>query len=464
MGGLSVVNGCVLAQSAVTFPSKADVFYTVPSGRRSLVGSGLKVNAVELSTAGAYEILATEDTSVIGKSHTGSAPDLNDGLSTMVAAYDDAASRDNVHADRKNVGGGTLGGAFGGVTARLTPGVYTFTTDVSIASNIYIDGTGTEAGQGDTDVFIMQIKGDLVQADHINVYLSNGALAKNIFWQVEGSVTVGAGAHMAGILMVKTDVLFGTDSSMDGRVLSQSKTSKLPTTIAEPSVCGGDVFNPDSNPHISPPGLSCCPLAPDCTMDMGKTGDTICPGTAAVALMGSKTQGGIAIPSGSHIEDIIYGLSFSGDSNAPEVSFKVDNPFDVDVAMYLEYEKKVGSHGAKDPACAKDPALGHCKTDALEITAACMRPLNEAPFAVFSVFFVSTDPCFGVGSDSLPPFECCEQEEDTLNNPFVKYTFKILCECPATQRRLAHHNKTHKPLKKSVDFLRGRTNHFHDSL
>jgi hypothetical protein len=186
---------------------------------------------------------------------------------------------------------------------------------------------------------------------------------------------------------------------------------------------------------------------------MSKTGDTVCPNdTEAVVLIGTKTEGGSVVPSGSHIDDIIYGLSFTGDSNAPEVSFKVNNPFSVPVDMYVEYEQKVGSHGAKDPACAKDTELGHCKVDALEITAACMNPLNEIPFAIFSVYFVSTDACFGVGTTSSPPFECCAQEADTLNDPFVKYTFKIMCECPVTQRRLG------------LDFLRGRKNPFHDSL
>jgi hypothetical protein len=451
MGGLSVVNGCVLAQSAITFPSKADVFYTVPSDRRSLAST--KEDAVELSAAGDYQILAVQSTSILGNSYTGTESDhLTAALSAMATAYDDAASRANNDAARINLGGGILGGAFGGVSARLTPGVYTFDTGVSITSNLYFEGTGTSAGQGDTDVFIIQIAGNLVQSANFNVYVLNGALAKNIFWQVEGSVTVGKGAHMAGILLVSTDAIFETDSSLDGRVLSKALATKNPPTAAEPSVCGGDVHNPDSNPHISSPGLSCCEVASDCAMDMGKTSDTICPGTEGVVLIGSKTEGGSAIPSGSHVEDIIYNLSFSGDSNAPEVSFKVDNPFNFNVDTYVEHEIKVGSLGAKDPACLNDINSGHCDTEATEITAACMSRPNEIPFAVVSVYFVSNDPCFGEGTVSAPPFECCEQTDATLDYPYVKYTFKILCECPATQRLLG------------FDFLRGRNNHFHDSL
>jgi hypothetical protein len=461
-GADSHIYGCVLAQTAITFPSHSEVTWPLDaSGRRSL--AGVKQVNPDLKTAGDYESLAKTAPSSLGQTYI----NTNDGSATapnghtsgaivaMEAAYADVADRPNDDSARIDLGDGILGGAYGGLAAKLTPGIYTFNTGVSVTGDIYIEGTGTAEGegQGDTDVFIIQVKGNLVQSSKYNMYLLNGALAKNIFWQVEGSVTVGAGAHMAGILLANTDVTFGTDSSLDGRVLSLAGITKLPSTIAEPSVCRGDVENPDSNPHISAPGLTCCPEAPECVLAMSKTGDTVCPNdTEAVVLIGTKTEGGSVVPSGSHIDDIIYDISFSGDSIAPEVSFKVNNPFSVPVDMYVEHDKKVGSLGAKDPSCSKDLDLGPCKTDALDITAACMRPSNELSFAVVSVYFVSTEACFGEGSDATGPFVCCEQPESTKGDPFVKYTFKILCECPVTSRRLG------------FDFLRGRNNHFHDSL
>jgi hypothetical protein len=66
--------------------------------------------------------------------------------------------------------------------------------------------------------------------------LTNGALAKNIFWQVAGHVTVGAGAHMEGILLVKTDVLLETHASMNGRVLTQTACNLQMATITEPAL------------------------------------------------------------------------------------------------------------------------------------------------------------------------------------------------------------------------------------
>jgi hypothetical protein len=158
---------------------------------------------------------------------------LTTAVSDMEAAYTDAAGRPNTDAARMNLGGGTLGGVFGGPTAPLTPGVYTFGTDVTIGERIYYEGTGVGIGQGETDVFIMQIQGNLLI--NKNVILTNGALAKNIFWQVTGHVVVEAGAHLEGVVLVKTDALFKTGSSLDGRVLAQTACNLQSATITQPA-------------------------------------------------------------------------------------------------------------------------------------------------------------------------------------------------------------------------------------
>jgi hypothetical protein len=152
---------------------------------------------------------------------------LTTAVSNMETAYTDAAGRVNPDAARINIGGGILGGDFGGETNKLTPGVYTFGTDVSIAADIFFDGS-------DTDIFIIQMTGDLIQAAGTSVILANGALAKNIFWQVASKVVVGAGAHLEGILLVNTSVLFETESSLNGRVLAQTRCDLRVARIVQP--------------------------------------------------------------------------------------------------------------------------------------------------------------------------------------------------------------------------------------
>jgi hypothetical protein len=106
----------------------------------------------------------------------------------------------------------------------LYPGVYTFNAGVGITSGeVTFDG-----GNVPNAVFIIQVNGNFLQAAGTMVKLSGGALAKNIFWQVTGTVTVNGGAtvgaHLEGIVLAKTAVTFITESSLNGRIFSQSMT------------------------------------------------------------------------------------------------------------------------------------------------------------------------------------------------------------------------------------------------
>ena len=150
-------------------------------------------------------------------------------VSTMEAAYTDAAGRVNPDATRINLGGGVLGGVGpGGEDDPLTPGVYTFGSDVNLNADVYFEGS-------DTDVFIIQMTGNLVQTASYAVNLVGGAKPENIFWQVAGYVEVDTGAHMEGIILVKTKVDFKPDSSLNGRILTQTACDLQSATITEPA-------------------------------------------------------------------------------------------------------------------------------------------------------------------------------------------------------------------------------------
>ena len=151
---------------------------------------------------------------------------LTAAVSDMQTAYAAAAGRG---ADANVNGGQTFNelkkGDISGET--LTPGVYTFTPDIIINADIYLDGT-------DEDVFILRTAGSLLLAAKKCVILSGGAQAKNIFWQVAGQVIVGTGAHLEGVLLVKTAVVFNTGASLNGRILTQTACTLQMATITEP--------------------------------------------------------------------------------------------------------------------------------------------------------------------------------------------------------------------------------------
>jgi predicted acyltransferase (DUF342 family) len=67
-----------------------------------------------------------------------------------------------------------------------------------------------------------------------NVILAGGALARNIFWQVSGAVTIGANTHFEGIILSQTSITFGNLSSINGRLLAQSAVILDATTVTTP--------------------------------------------------------------------------------------------------------------------------------------------------------------------------------------------------------------------------------------
>jgi hypothetical protein len=138
----------------------------------------------------------------------------------MTTAYNDASARVASGGAYENVRAGAIGGLDFG------PGVYTFSTGISITSDIKFSGTAT-------DIFIMKTAGSISQAAGTRVVLGGNARAENIFWAVAGTVSVGAGSHMKGTLLVATTVTFITDSSLEGRILSQTAVALQMATIKE---------------------------------------------------------------------------------------------------------------------------------------------------------------------------------------------------------------------------------------
>lgn len=147
--------------------------------------------------------------------------DLTTAVLNMQTAYTDAAGRTATSAMTTNVGAGTL------TSLILAPGVYEWGTAVSIPTDLTLNGSAT-------DVWIMKVAGTLNMADNMSVFLTGGALPQNVFWQVSGGVTMGAGTHFEGIVLGQTAITFGDLASIDGRLLAQTAVSLGATTVTVP--------------------------------------------------------------------------------------------------------------------------------------------------------------------------------------------------------------------------------------
>jgi hypothetical protein len=132
---------------------------------------------------------------------------LTSAVLGMQTAYTDAASR--THPDFLNLHSGNLG------SQTLVPGLYQWGTGVTIPADVTISGAAT-------DVWIFQISNNLDISTGKRVILGGAAQAKNIYWQVAGSVTIHANAHMEGVIMSKTGITLQTAASLHGRALAQT--------------------------------------------------------------------------------------------------------------------------------------------------------------------------------------------------------------------------------------------------
>jgi hypothetical protein len=146
---------------------------------------------------------------------------MTTAIGDMATAYSDAASRATPNSSE--LGAGQIGGL------TLVPGLYKWGTDVLISTNVTLSG-------GPNDVWIFQIAGDLIQANNINVTLIGGAVPKNVFWQVAGSVSIGSNAHMEGIILCETAIHLGTGASANSRLLSQTAVTLMQNVVTPPAL------------------------------------------------------------------------------------------------------------------------------------------------------------------------------------------------------------------------------------
>jgi hypothetical protein len=144
---------------------------------------------------------------------------LTKAVANMQTAYTNAAGRTNPNF--VNLGAGHIGGL------TLAPGLYKWTTAVSIATNLTLSG-------GADDVWIFQIAGILTQASATKVILKGGARPENVFWQTAGAVAVGTTAHFEGTILAKTKIAMKTGASANGRLLAQTAVTLQQNAVTRP--------------------------------------------------------------------------------------------------------------------------------------------------------------------------------------------------------------------------------------
>jgi hypothetical protein len=209
-------NYVILAQSAINNGSTSAV-----TGDMALSPAATSyITGLALTNATGY----ATSTQVTGKVYAADMADptpinLTSAVADMLLAYTDAAGRPS--PDFSELGTGNIGGK------TLSPGLYKWTSSVTLPSNVTISG-------GADDVWIFQISGDLLMSSAVKITLAGGAQAKNIFWQVAGQATFGTSSHFEGIILSKTGITFQTSASINGRALAQTAVILDSNAVTKP--------------------------------------------------------------------------------------------------------------------------------------------------------------------------------------------------------------------------------------
>ena len=117
----------------------------------------------------------------------------------------------------------------------LTPHTYLLNAATVFTGNVYLNAEGNSNA-----VFVIQINGALSTSTYSNVILINGAQAKNVFWKIEGAVTLNNYSTFNGTIVCNNGALgaINTGVTIDGRLLTT--TGALTTTAITsmiPSAC-----------------------------------------------------------------------------------------------------------------------------------------------------------------------------------------------------------------------------------
>lgn len=145
---------------------------------------------------------------------------MSTAVSDMETAFVDAAGR--TIPDTTELNAGNLGGL------TITAGLHKWSTGVTIPTDLMLSGSAT-------DVWIFQIAQTLDISSATSIVLLGDAKPANIFWQVEGQVTLGTDSIFKGNILCKTAIVLNTGATLSGRALAQMAVTLIANIVSIPT-------------------------------------------------------------------------------------------------------------------------------------------------------------------------------------------------------------------------------------
>jgi hypothetical protein len=116
-----------------------------------------------------------------------------------------------------------MAAALGGLT--LQPGVHCTAAAAGLTGELFLDALGDPNAS-----FVIRIGAALTTAAASKVTLLNQAQAKNVYWVIGSSTTLGANSFMKGNMIAATTITFGAGVDLVGRALARDGAVTLGTS------------------------------------------------------------------------------------------------------------------------------------------------------------------------------------------------------------------------------------------
>jgi hypothetical protein len=160
-----------------------------------------------------------------GSTTTGFPPCTITGLTHLADATSDSAQQALTVTYNALAGmacGTTITADMGGTT--IPAGVYCSTSSIGVTGTLTLDGGGDANA-----LFVIQAASTLTTGTIANIALINGAQAKNVWFQVGSSATLGTGTTFRGNIVALTSITLVDNATLLGRALARNGAVSLGT-------------------------------------------------------------------------------------------------------------------------------------------------------------------------------------------------------------------------------------------
>jgi hypothetical protein len=130
----------------------------------------------------------------------------------------------------------------------LTAGIYSISSAATLNLNLFLNAQGNANA-----VFIFQIQGSFSTNASSAIILLNGALACNVFWKVEGLVSMAPATSMKGTVVANNGAInMNTGDTLEGRALSTTGAVAVDGILAyTPIGCGSPILTGPGAPALA---------------------------------------------------------------------------------------------------------------------------------------------------------------------------------------------------------------------